>query len=44
MRRLGSSATSLTTNSDRAMFTSLYEKVREEYILNNYGGASDETN
>lgn len=37
IRRLGDNATSLTTNSDRAMFTSLYEKVREEYILNNYG-------
>lgn len=37
IKRLGDGATSLTTNSDRAMFTSLYEKVREEYILRNYG-------
>jgi len=37
IKRLGDGATNLTTNSDRAMFTSLYEKVREEYILDNYG-------
>tara|TARA_Y100000361_G_scaffold82803_1_gene73239 strand:- start:3999 stop:4475 length:477 start_codon:yes stop_codon:yes gene_type:complete len=42
MKRLGSSATSLTTNSDRAMFTSLYEKVKEEYMLKNYGGTLNE--
>jgi len=27
----------LTTNGDRDMFTSLYEKEREAWILNNYG-------
>jgi hypothetical protein len=37
IKRLGTGATALTTNSDRAMFTSLYEKTREEYILNHYG-------
>lgn len=36
MRRLGDKAIGLTTNSDRAMFTSLYEKMREQYILENY--------
>jgi|TARA_R100000005_G_C5001495_1_gene208710 hypothetical protein len=37
IKRLGANATALTTNSDRAMFTSLYEKVREAYILERYG-------
>jgi hypothetical protein len=37
IRRLGTSATALTTNSDRAMFISLYEKTREAYILEHYG-------
>jgi hypothetical protein len=37
IRRLGTNATALTTNSDRAMFTSLYEKTREAYILEHYG-------
>lgn len=37
IKRLGTNATALTTNSDRAMFISLYEKTREEYILANYG-------
>lgn len=41
IKRLGDGATNLTTNSDRAMFTSLYEKVREEYILRNYGGMNE---
>lgn len=42
IKRLGDGATSLTTNSDRAMFTSLYEKVREEYILKNYGDMNEQ--
>ena len=37
IRRLGTNATALTTNSDRAMFVSLYEKTREAYILERYG-------
>jgi hypothetical protein len=37
IKRLGHGATALTTNSDRAMFTSLYEKTREAYILEHYG-------
>jgi hypothetical protein len=37
IKKLGSNATALTTNSDRAMFTSLYEKTREAYILERYG-------
>jgi hypothetical protein len=37
IKRLGTNATALTTNSDRAMFISLYEKTRESYILENYG-------
>ena len=37
IKRLGTNATALTTNSDRAMFISLYEKTREAYILENYG-------
>ena len=36
IKRLGTNATALTTNSDRAMFTSLYEKTREAYILEKY--------
>jgi hypothetical protein len=36
IKRLGTNATALTTNSDRAMFTSLYEKTREAYILERY--------
>lgn len=37
IKRLGTNATALTTNSDRAMFISLYEKTREAYILEHYG-------
>ena len=37
IKRLGTNATALTTNSDRAMFVSLYEKTREAYILERYG-------
>jgi len=37
IKKLGSNATALTTNADRAMFTSLYEKTRESYILERYG-------
>lgn len=37
IKRLGTGATALTTNADRAMFTSLYEKTREDYILERYG-------
>lgn len=37
IKRLGTNATALTTNADRAMFISLYEKTREAYILENYG-------
>lgn len=37
IKKLGANATALTTNSDRAMFTSLYEKTREAYILERYG-------
>ena len=37
IKRLGTNATALTTNSDRAMFISLYEKTREAYILERYG-------
>lgn len=43
IKRLGDSATNLTTNSDRAMFTSLYEKVREQYILERYGHTNERT-
>lgn len=37
IKRLGTGATALTTNADRAMFISLYEKTREAYILERYG-------
>ena len=37
IKRLGTNATALTTNADRAMFISLYEKTREAYILERYG-------
>jgi len=37
IKRLGTNATGLTTNADRAMFISLYEKTRESYILERYG-------
>ena len=37
IKRLGTGATALTTNADRAMFISLYEKTREAYILGRYG-------
>lgn len=41
IKRLGHNATGLTTNSDRAMFISLYEKTRENYILGRYGFGAD---
>ena len=44
IKRLGDGATNLTTNSDRDMFTSLYEKVRQDYILNNYGDINEQPN
>jgi len=37
IKRLGTNATALTTNADRAMFISLYEKTREAWILERYG-------
>ena len=38
IRKLGgTNATALHTNSDRDTFISLYSKIREEYILENYG-------
>lgn len=37
IRRLGQGATRLTTNSDRNMFTTIYEKTRETYIKETYG-------
>lgn len=41
IKRLGATSTGLTTNADRAMFTSLYEKTRENYILRRYGFGAD---
>ena len=36
IRRLGTGATALTTNADRTMFTSIYEKTREAWILERF--------
>jgi hypothetical protein len=41
IKRLGTNATALTTNADRAMFISLYEKTREAWILERYGYGTD---
>ena len=45
IRKLGNNrAQDLTTNGDRDMFTSLYEKEREAWILNNYGFDTKDAN
>ena len=36
IKRIGDGAIGLKTNADRTMFITLYEKMREDYLLENY--------